>query len=110
MLSKGVVGAALLLAVAMLAGCGEQQSAGQEQRLARQGHAVHLFGPTPLALGEEDMGYFACSGTQQPVQSQFDYHATFVRERTWEVEDNRSPYHSYHRRTTWAEDVRASYR
>ncbi len=110
MLSRGVVGAALLLAVAMLAGCGERLSADQEQRLARQGHAVHLFGPTPLALGEEDMGFFARSAAQEPVQSQFDYYATFVRERTWEVEDNRSPYHSYHRRITWAEDVRASRR
>jgi hypothetical protein len=100
----------LALGVAALAGCQGGPPANQTQRLAAEGHPVHLFGPTPLPIGEEDMGYFARSVPQEEQQNMFDHHTVYVRQRTWEVEDNRRPHRSYHRRTTWAEDVRASYR
>ncbi|MBN2582941.1 MAG: hypothetical protein JXL80_07730 [Planctomycetes bacterium] len=110
MLRRGVVWAALVLAAAAMAGCQGGQSVRHDERLAAQGHAVHLFGPTALPRGGEDLGYFARTAPQEEPQNMFDYHTVYVRQRTWEVEDNRRPYRSYHRRTTWAEDVRASYR
>jgi len=110
MLRRGVVAAVLLVAAVVVAGCQGGQAAKQMARASGQGHAAHIFGPTALPAGGEDLGYFARLTPQEEPLMIWDYRAHFVRRRIWEVEDNRRPDRSYHRRRTWAEEVRASYR
>ena len=112
MLRRGVVAVALLVAAVVVAGCHGGQAAKQVAwaRSSGQGHAVHMFGPTALPVGGEDLGYFARVEPEEEPLMIWDYRANFVRHRIWEVEDNRRPDRSYHRRRTWAEEIRASHR
>lgn len=94
------------LVACLLAGCQQQA------RVHPAGHGVHLFGPTPLAVGQEDLGYFAyVPATEAPLlMLDHQYQETFVRTRIWDIEDNRHPGQSYYRRRTYAERIFASYR
>lgn len=100
-----------LLAAAALAGCQADPAACDlgGPRLV-QAHGQFLFGPTPLPLGEEDLGYFAYVVPQDEPLMMFDRHSVYVRQRIWDVEDNRRPGHSYQRRRTYSDEIHFSYR
>jgi hypothetical protein len=99
--------AAALLAGAALAGCcGPDDAATGAAALSDAGHGVHLFGPTPLAVGHEHLGYFAYVEPVEPPLAMFDHHTVFVRTRSWDVENNRRSDLSYHRRRTFSEETR----
>ena len=97
MLTRYTIVLALAVVLAALAGC-------QQQRIAdTSGHGVYLFGPTPLPMGQEDLGYFAVPPQTEPALAMFDHESVYVRSWVWEVEDNRRPGISHHRRRTWTD-------
>jgi hypothetical protein len=105
--------AALLLVASLFAGCEAQGPSAIDdcQRLVREGgEGVHLFGPAPLPRGGEDLGYFAQLPPREETLALFDLHTMYVRTWIWDVENNRHPGQSYHRRMVFSEDIRASYR
>lgn len=105
--------AALILGLVAAAPAGCRQDRAEidfEQLALANGHGVHLFGPTALPMGEEDLGYFAYVMPSEPPLLMFDRESTYVRTRIWDIEDNRRPGRSYQRRRTFVEHVRASYR
>ena len=106
MLLRGGVLVGLGLALCLSAGCQQQA------RVEPTGDGVHLFGPTPLALGHESQGYFAYVPATEPPLMMLDstYQSTFVRTRIWDIEDNRRPGRSYHRRRTYSEQIYSAYR
>ncbi len=114
MCRRGVYSLWLLLTVSFgIAGCGERsamETAACGPALAERGHAVQLFGPTALPRGEEDMGYFAYAEAEPESLLMYDRHAVFVRTWIWDVEDNRRPGRSYHRRRVFSEEIRSSLR
>ena len=88
---RGGICLTLALAALLLAGCQAQERDAQVMRvnpeLAR-GDGVHLFGPTPLPLGEEGHGYFAYAAPVREPLLMFDRSAVYVRSWTRDVEDN----------------------
>jgi hypothetical protein len=102
----------LLAATMVSMGCQAERPArfGGEQALLARGDGVQLFGPTPLPLGEEDMGYFAYAPPAREPLYMYDFSASYVRTRIWNVEDNARPNQSYYRRRVFSDEVRASYR
>jgi len=98
----GILGLLVLLAV--MGGC-------QTARVADLGgRQEHLFGPLPLPVGEEDLGYFAYVPHQEQQLLMFDHAAAYVRTYTWDVEDNRRPGRSYQRRRTFSQEFYSYYR
>ena len=94
----------LLVLLAGLGGC-------QTTRVADLGgHQEHLFGPLPLPVGQEDLGYFACMPVREQQLLMFDHAAAYVRTYTWDVEDNRRPGRSYQRRRTFSQEFYSYYR
>ena len=89
---------AMVVALAVLAGCQSQQ------RMAdASGHGVYLFGPTALPVGQEDLGYFASAPQSEPPLAMFDHQSVYIRSRIYDVEDNRAPGLSHQRRETRSE-------
>jgi len=96
----------LLVVLAVLSGCQSQTA-----RVADLGgRQEHLFGPLPLAVGEEDLGYFAYVPYREQQLLMFDHAAATVRTYTWDVEDNRRPGRSYQRRRTFSQEFYSYYR
>jgi hypothetical protein len=113
MIARVAIGAALLVALAVVAGCTERGAYTPEefQRLMlARGDGVQLFGPTPLPLGGEDQGYFASLRPVRGTETMFDYHEVQTQTWIWDVEDNRQPGQSYDRRGIYSRDFRTSYR
>lgn len=100
MSSKVTTLVAVGVALAVLAGCQAQQRTAD-----LGGEGTHLFGATPLPLGQEDMGYFAYVPRTVTPLLMFDSRSAYVQSYTWEVEDNRRPDLSYYRRQTRSEET-----
>lgn len=97
---RGSVIALILLSAVALVGC--HSGNGDTARLQRQMDArpEMLFGATPPAMGEEDLGYFASLDIRRGQSVPFDLVTVYYRRTVYDVEDTRRPFLSYHRTRT----------
>ena len=108
MKAKWTMAAALGLALAVLGGCcqpAQQSQSLRAQAVASLGSSAMLFGPTPLALGLEDRGYFATTVVEEEPLLLFDERHGYVRTDIWDLEDDLQPNISHHRMQRHAVDV-----
>jgi uncharacterized membrane protein len=95
---KWMTVAALSLALATLAGCCQSNQKTQylPPQTAGSRNGVVLFGPTPLALGCEDRGYFApvLVAGEAPLLLLSDQRRSYVRTEIWDNENNFAPFSS----------------
>lgn len=92
--------ALILLSAVVVGGCHSDN--GEMARLQRQmdGRPEMLFGATPPAMGEEDLGYFASLEIRRRQPVPFDLVTVYYRRTVYNVEDTRRPFLSYHRTRT----------
>jgi len=115
MKSKWTIATALALAVIAVAGCGQPAQKSQSPALpavANLGTSPTLFGPTPLALGQEDRGYFATTAlaAEEPLLMLQDRRSSYVRTDIWDLEDDLQPNISHHQMWRHAVDEGSSNR
>ncbi len=89
---------ALALALLFLSGCGQpnQKAQALPPPTPAQKISATLFGPNPLALGQEDRGYFATTllAAEAPLLLFEDRRRSYVRTEIWDNENNFAPFSS----------------
>jgi hypothetical protein len=96
MKSKCTMGAALGLALLVLSGCCQpnQKTQALAPPTAAQLASATIFGPNPLALGQEDRGYFATTLLAGEAPLFADQRRSYVRTEIWDYENNSTPFAS----------------